>query len=148
MICLEAALLSGQKGRVGASDDLMGGVVRSAILVVACLAGLAATSSGRAAEPLYESKLIRLAEVLGSIHSLRNLCGERSNEWRDQMDAVILAENPDPTRKARLIASFNRGYRSFSESYSTCTESALAAIDLYMKEGDRLSSEIITGYGN
>lgn len=133
---------------MGFEANLVGGFVRSAIIVAAILASFAVTRGAYAAEPLYEKKLIRLAEVLGAIHSLRNLCGERSDEWRNQMDALILAENPDPERKARLIASFNRGYRSFNESYSTCTDSAVAAINLYMKEGERLSSEIVTSYGN
>nr|WP_256440646.1 TIGR02301 family protein [Phyllobacterium sp. 628] len=101
-----------------------------------------------AVDPLYETKLIRLAEVMGSIHSLRNLCGEKSSQWRDRMDSLLAAENPDPARRARLVASFNRGYRTFTETYTTCTSQAIAAIDRYQIEGERLSSEIISGYGN
>lgn len=109
---------------------------------------IARVAPAYAVDPLYETKLIRLAEVLGSIHSLRNICGESSSQWRDRMDALLLAENPDPTRKARLIASFNRGYRTFNETYSACTSQAIAAIDRYEQEGTKLSSEIVSGYGN
>lgn len=122
--------------------------MRRTVLVIAFLGAIAAAVPAHAVDPLYEAKLIRLAEVLGSIHSLRNLCGERSSQWRDRMDALLLAENPDPDRKARLIASFNRGYRTFNETYSTCTSQAIAAIDRYQIEGSRLSSEIVSGYGN
>ncbi|MBB3235263.1 TIGR02301 family protein [Phyllobacterium endophyticum] len=118
------------------------------MIITAFLTAMVTAAPAYAVDPLYEAKLVRLAEVLGSIHSLRNLCGERSNQWRDRMDSLLLAENPDPARRAKLIASFNRGYRSFNETYSTCTSQAIAAIDRYQNEGTRLSSEIVSGYGN
>ena len=118
------------------------------IVITAFLTAIATAAPAYAVDPLYEAKLLRLAEVLGSIHSLRNLCGEKSSQWRDRMDSLLLAENPDPARKARLVASFNRGYRTFNETYSTCTSQAIAAIDRYQIEGTRLSSEIVSGYGN
>lgn len=96
----------------------------------------------------YEGKMLRIAEVLGSLHYLRNLCGETSSEWRDRMDAIIAAENPGEAERLRLVSSFNHGYRAFSENYVRCTPSALAAIDRYMKEGESLSNEIISRYGN
>lgn len=96
----------------------------------------------------YEGKMQRLSEVLGSLHYLRNLCGETSNEWRERMDAIIAAEKPDETERVRLISSFNHGYRAFSNTYLRCTPSALAAIDRYMKEGESLSNELISRYGN
>lgn len=122
--------------------------MRRIALIIATLTAIAGAAPAHAVDPLYESKLVRLAEVLGSIHSLRNLCGESSSQWRDRMDSLLVAENPDPVRKARLIASFNRGYRTFNETYSTCTSQAIAAIDRYESEGTRLSSEIVSGYGN
>ena len=111
------------------------------------LSGWTATAAP-AAEPPYEKKLVRLAEVLGSIHYLRVLCGEPGTQWRDQMQALLEAENPDDSRRAKLIASFNRGYRSYGGVYSSCTDSAIAAIARFMKEGEGLSREIVTRYGN
>lgn len=96
----------------------------------------------------YDGKMHRLAEVLGSLHYLRNLCGEASNEWRERMDAIMAAENPDETERLQLISAFNHGYRAFSENYVRCTPSALAAIDRYNKEGENLSNELISRYGN
>ena len=60
---------------------------------------------------------MRLAEVLGSLHYLRNLCGETGNQWRDEMEQLLASENPQPERRARFVASFNRGYRSFDGVY-------------------------------
>lgn len=143
--CLEDALLSGHKGL---GNPAQGNFVRRTAFIILALMGISCAVPAYAVDPLYETKLIRLAEVLGSIHSLRNICGENSSQWRDRMDALLLAENPDPVRKARLIASFNRGYRTFNETYSTCTSQAIAAIDRYEQEGTKLSSEIVSGYGN
>ena len=96
----------------------------------------------------YDAKLVRLAEVLGSIHYLRNLCGEVSNQWRDQMEGLLAAESPDPVRRARLVASFNRGYRTFDSVYVTCTQQALEAANRYQTEGVALTREITARYAD
>lgn len=101
-----------------------------------------------AAEAPFESSLVRLAEILGSLHFLRNLCGEPGEQWRGEMDKLLQAENPDPARRAKFIASFNRGYRSFAGTYTSCTASATAAISRYMKEGEALTREVAARYGN
>jgi uncharacterized protein (TIGR02301 family) len=123
---------------------------RASILFLAfLLAGPAAsTRSAAAVEAPFDPGLMRLAEVLGSLHFLRNLCGEEGNEWRSQMEKLLEAENPDPDRRAQFIASFNRGYRSFEGTYASCTASATEAISRYVKEGERLSRDIATRYGN
>lgn len=96
----------------------------------------------------YEGKILRLAEILGSLHYLNNLCSKPGSEWRDRMDAMINAEKPPEAEKLRLISSFNHGFRVFSDNYTRCTPSAQAAINRYMEEGESLSNEIISRYGN
>lgn len=103
-----------------------------------------------AVEPIapYDDKLLRLAEVLGSVHYLRNLCGAKEpSKWRDSMSRIIAAEKPGPKRKARLIARFNRGYRAFDGTYSACTTSATTAAQRYTDEGALLASQITGRYG-
>ena len=117
------------------------------ILVIAFWLGILPPALSAQDAP-YEGKMLRIAEVLGSLHYLRNLCGETSNEWRERMDAIIAAEKPDEAERLRLVSSFNHGYRAFSDNYVRCTSSALAAIDRYMKEGESLSNELISRYGN
>lgn len=116
----------------------------AALLSVALLAGAPA----RAAESPFEDQLVRLAEILGALHYLRNLCGEESQDWRGHMEALLAAEKPGEARRARFVASFNRGYRGFQTSYTACTESALAAIGRYMKEGEALSRDTAAHFGN
>lgn len=101
-------------------------------------------------EPIapYDDKLLRLSEVLGSIHYLRALCGaNEGTQWRDAMGELIATEEPGPNRRARLVSSFNRGYRAFNSTYTSCTPAALLAVDRYMKEGVGLTSQITGRYG-
>lgn len=122
-------------------------MLRSSII----LAGVLALGLSRplvAAEAPYEQSLLRLAEVLGSLHYLRNLCGEAGDAWRMEMEKLLTTEKPDEARKARMVASFNRGYRSFETSYSTCTASAIESIRRYMEEGETLTRDVAARYGN
>ncbi|MDZ7823303.1 MAG: TIGR02301 family protein [Ahrensia sp.] len=96
----------------------------------------------------YDVPLLRLAQVLGSVHYLRNLCGESSNQWRDKMNALLVVEKPEPTRRAQLVASFNRGYRNFGSVYTSCTPQALVAVEQYMAEGKSIATEINSRYAN
>ena len=122
--------------------------MRRGLLIILLMSSIGAAVPARAVEAPFEGRLLRLAEILGSIHYLRNLCGEPGNTWRDQMQAILAAENPEPALRARFVASFNSGYRSFSGVYASCTDSATAAIDRYMKEGETLSREIAVRFGN
>lgn len=98
-------------------------------------------------EAPYDGRLNRLAEVLGSVHYLTNLCGEKSNQWRDEMQAMVSLESPEPNRRARLIASFNRGFRSFDSVYTQCTDQAQKAVTRYIDEGVDLTAEINARFG-
>jgi uncharacterized protein (TIGR02301 family) len=117
----------------------------SALLVAATLALSGPASS---AEAPFEPALMRLSEVLGSLHYLHNLCGEPGTQWRALMEKLIAAEAPDEARKARFIASFNRGYRSFASVYATCTDSAAAALQRYRTEGEQLAGQTAARFGN
>jgi uncharacterized protein (TIGR02301 family) len=64
------------------------------------------------------------------------------------MDDLLVSERPTPERKARLTASFNHGFRSFSGVYVRCTPSAIDALGRFMEEGEKLSEDIATRYGN
>lgn len=137
--CLAGAPIIGEKSRMRDGRPILFAIVLSLV---------AGGTPLRAAEPPYEGRLVRLAEVLGSLHYLRNLCGEKGNGWRSEMERLLETESPDTQRRARLVASFNRGYRSFDGTYASCTDSAVSAIDRYMREGQRLTREIVSQFGN
>jgi uncharacterized protein (TIGR02301 family) len=121
---------------------------RTVSLAFLCALPLAFAVPARAAEAPYEKQLQRLAEVLGSVQYLRTLCGEEGNLWRERMDALLKSEDPDPARRSMLVASYNHGYRTFRDSYTSCTASAIEAIRRYMQEGETLASELASRYGN
>lgn len=123
------------------------GVFRAAIVAAALLSG-PVQGQANPGDPPYQEKIERLSEILGSIHYLRNLCGEKGTLWRDKMDALLKAENPPAERRARMIASFNRGYRSFAGAYDKCTAGATTALSRYSTEGNALTNEIVLRYGN
>ena len=101
------------------------------------------------ARPGYETDLARLAEILGALHYLRELCGAREGQaWRSEMQALLDSEAPSGERRDRLTANFNRGYRGFQQSYRTCTPAANYAIRRYLEEGSRIARDVTARYAN
>jgi uncharacterized protein (TIGR02301 family) len=102
-----------------------------------------ANAAGPETRP-YDSQLFRLAEILGAIHYLRDLCGAAEGQlWRDQMRNIVASEGTSPLRRAKLVESFNRGYRGYSRTYRTCTRPAIVAIDRFMEQGASLSEAMV-----
>lgn len=120
----------------------------SALAVLALLAGGAPARAQVPSEPPYEKEMQRLAEILGAVHYLRTLCGaDEGQTWRSMMQQLIDAETPTAERRARLVDSFNRGYRGFEQTYRTCTRTAVWVIDSYMEEGADIAQRIASRYG-
>ena len=93
--------------------------------------------------------LNQLASILGSMSFLRRLCDDpRAGQWRETMQSLIDAQQPNEADKRRLVASFNSGYRTFESSYRQCTPSARVAVNRYQSEGARIAREIENRYGN
>ena len=81
--------------------------------------------------------------------SARHLRLQRRPEMaRVEMQAIIDAEVPSGERRARMIASFNRGYRGFQQTYRTCTPAADVGIRRYLEEGSKIAREMTARYAN
>jgi uncharacterized protein (TIGR02301 family) len=92
----------------------------------------------------YDEQLMRLAEILGAVHYLRELCSASDGQlWRQHMKTLIDAETTSAQRKARITRSFNQGYRNYSRTYTTCTPSAQTAIDRFMSEGVEITEALV-----
>jgi uncharacterized protein (TIGR02301 family) len=116
------------------------------IVLSACNLGPARAQD--AAAP-FDGDLQRLAEILGTLHYLRGICGTGEGpKWRNEMQALIDAETPSGDRRARMIAGFNRGYNGFQQTYRTCTPAASVAIRRYIEEGSRISRDLTARYAN
>ena len=114
--------------------------------ILLCLALPARAQDGAAP---FDGDLQRLAEILGALHYLRAICGANEGQkWRNEMQALIDAEAPGGERRRKIIASFNRGYRGFQQTYRTCTPAADLAIRRYLDEGAKIAREITARYAN
>jgi uncharacterized protein (TIGR02301 family) len=97
----------------------------------------------------FDGDLQRLAEILGALHYLRGVCGANEGQkWRNEMQALIDAEAASGERRTRIVASFNRGYQGFQQTYRSCTPAANFAIRRYLEEGAKIARDITARYAN
>ena len=119
----------------------------TAAVILFCLA-LPARAQEAAPAP-FDADLQRLAEILGALHYLRAVCGANEGQkWRNEMQALVDAEAPQGERRRKIIASFNRGYQGFQQTYRTCTPAADLAIRRYVDEGAKIARDITARYAN
>jgi len=123
--------------------------VKKLVIVASMLLCLAAPARADDTPAPFDTDLQRLAEILGALHYLRGICNANEGQkWRDQMQSLIDTEVPDGERRRKIVASFNRGYRGFQQTYRSCTPAADIAIRRYLDEGSKISREITARYAN
>lgn len=100
--------------------------------------------------PPYETRLYRVAELVGSLHYLNNLCGTvENNRLRETLQKVITAETAnEPARRRQLVSRYNKGYRTFASVYTSCTDAAKTLEAQYRQEGRDLVIELLARYTN
>ena len=98
--------------------------------------------------PPYEPQLLRLAEIMGALAWLRDLCGQKDGDaWRARMTSLIDAEATTEARKERLAGAWNRGFRGFEATYRACTPNAELVISRYLDEGQRIARDVANRFG-
>ena len=98
--------------------------------------------------PPYEPQLLRLAEIMGALAWLRDLCGlQDGDKWRARMSALLEAEATTEARKARLAGAYNKGFTGYEATYRTCTPNAELVIVRYLEEGSRIAREVTNRFG-
>lgn len=134
---------SQKTGRPGARRAFLCGLALLAVWSLACAPATVHAAEGKP----YDDKLMRLAEILGAVHYLRELCGANEGQfWRERMRELMDAEGSSALRRARLTRSFNQGYRSYSRTYNTCSPSAQTAVTRFMSEGAQLSDGLLKSF--
>lgn len=114
-----------------------------AAAIAACSLALMAQAPATETKP-YDDKLVRLSEILGAVHYLRELCGaDEGQTWRDRMRELIESEGSTASRRTRLTRSFNQGYNSYSRTYKTCTPTAQTAIARFLGEGSQIADGLV-----
>lgn len=128
---------------------------RKTALSVACAAkmlvcalllssGLTAARAAPGDAKPYDDKLMRLAEILGAVHYLRELCSANDGQlWREKMKDLLDTEGGTAIRRARLTRSFNQGYRSYRRTYVTCTPTAQSSIERFLAEGIQIGDGLV-----
>jgi uncharacterized protein (TIGR02301 family) len=107
-----------------------------------------AAPSSEAPPPPYEPQLLRLAEILGSLAFLRDLCGLKDGDkFRAKMAELLDAEAKTEKRKDMLAGAFNRGFRGYEVIYRSCTPAADSVIGRYLNEAERLAHELTNRFG-
>lgn len=97
--------------------------------------------------PPYESRLLRLSEVIGSIHFLTLLCTpEDGTVWHDKMNEMLDVEAKTQLRRAKLIERFNFGFNSFQSTYRNCTASANTALARYTLEAKTIVQNLTRNF--
>ena len=123
------------------------GAIRAIVLAAAVGVALGSGQAPARAAPdtkPYDEKLMRLAEILGAMHYLRELCSaNEGSTWRDKMKDLLDAEGATALRRARLTRSFNQGYRSYRRTYVSCTPTAQTSISRFMTEGVQISESLV-----
>ena len=115
--------------------------------VWAILGGTAVPAAAQAPQQeqrQYDDKLMRLSEILGAVHFLRELCGGNDGMlWRDRMSELMNAEASSALRRVKLTRAFNGGYRSYSRTYTNCTPTAQSAITKFMAEAADIADALV-----
>jgi uncharacterized protein (TIGR02301 family) len=95
----------------------------------------------------YEPELLRLAEVLGTLSYMTNLCEQRGSEsWQPRMTQLIDAEGTTVLRRERLAGAYNRGYIGHQSAHRTCSDASRLVIERLIQQGQKLTRELSTRY--
>jgi len=98
--------------------------------------------------PPYESQLLRLAEMMGALSYLRDLCSAGDGDkFRGKMADLLEAEGTSEQRRELLAGAYNRGFQDYERSYRACTPAAEEVIGRYLNETARLAAEVAGRYG-
>ena len=93
--------------------------------------------------PPYEPQLLRLAEIIGALSYLRDLCGAGDGaKFRAEFANLMDTEGTMPPRKETLAGAFNRGLRDYELTYRACTPAAREIVARFLGEAARIAKDI------
>ncbi|MGA2494041.1 MAG: TIGR02301 family protein [Roseiarcus sp.] len=99
------------------------------------------------APPPYEAQLLRLAELIGALTYLRDLCGDGDGAaFRAKFAALVDTEGTTDARKESLAGAFNRGFRDYELTYRACTPTAREIVARFLDEASRIAKDVANRY--
>jgi uncharacterized protein (TIGR02301 family) len=105
------------------------------------------TSAQPDAPPPYEAQLLRLAEIIGALAYLRDLCGDGDGAaFRAKFADLVGAEGTTDARKEALAGAFNRGFRDYELTYRACAPTAHEIVARFLDEASRIAKDVANRY--
>ncbi|MDE3177133.1 MAG: TIGR02301 family protein [Pseudomonadota bacterium] len=96
----------------------------------------------------YEADLLRLAELMGALAYLRDLCHDGDGAaFRDRIGKLIAADPRPQEAKDLLAGAFNRGFDGYRLTYRVCTSNARSTISTYLDESERIARDVAAKFG-
>lgn len=130
-------------GTGGRARTVLGGL---AILLTLLVLTPTVMGAGAGRGNASEADLVRLSEILGAVHHLREVCNANEGQlWRGKMQELLRLEDPDAALKELLIARFNRAYHQHRLAYSRCTGQARSDAARLLDEGAALTDRLAAG---
>lgn len=98
--------------------------------------------------PPYEPQLLRLAELMGALAYLRDLCGAHdADAYRAKMAVLLEVEAKSESRRESLAGAYNSGFAGYQRFYRACTPAANEIIARFLDEAAKISSDVANRYG-
>ncbi len=105
--------------------------------------------SGTAVNAALPARAVQLAEILGAVHHLRDVCGTNEGQlWRNKMIEMLGVLAPSDAERQQLVKNFNDSYYRYKNAYPACSATAARQSDKLMQDGQRLAEELAaSGHG-
>jgi uncharacterized protein (TIGR02301 family) len=98
--------------------------------------------------PPYEPQLLRLAQIMGALAYLRDLCGSHDAEaFHQKMASLLETEAKSEARKESLAGAYNSGFEGYQLNYRVCTATAHEIIARFLDEAAKISTDLASRYG-
>ncbi len=102
-----------------------------------------------AAASQFNDGLTRLAEILGSVHHLRDVCGANEGSlWRNKMIDMMNVAKLSPKERKTIIAHFNNAFYEARTRFPRCTSDAAKRANSLFNEAHRLAARLVNGGKN
>jgi uncharacterized protein (TIGR02301 family) len=124
---------------------LYGFGTRSIIGVALALALMGAATPSRAGDldSGLDKGLVRLAEILGSVHHLREVCGANEGAlWRNKMIDMLNAATLGAQERQLMISHFNDAYYQAQKAFPDCSDGAAQASNSLFDEAHKLAARL------
>ncbi|MBG51623.1 MAG: TIGR02301 family protein [Rhodobiaceae bacterium] len=121
----------------------LGRAILAGAAVLLTLLVLMPAAMGATRSTASEADLVRLSEILGAVHHIREVCNANEGQlWRGKMQELLKLEAPDAALKELLIARFNRAYHQYRLAYTRCTGQARTDATRLLDEGAALTERL------